>query len=211
MLNDPSTAYYTDFSSGRHSLVALYTAPQVGTEYSKYLFTFKCFTSCVGGLNRRKIQLVDTRQQEWEYPWTSGVGCHGVCACPGRDWKTEEKAFEMSKAPQKKPLERLEQSDISGGALHLSQRRRKKDKETFYILVQGCEKYELFRKIKESLDLMDYVEPSQISQYRQQQAQQQMQLNQHICDELQRYYRKKESKKLSGNEKQKWHTSLSHI
>ncbi|XP_071489503.1 tumor protein 63-like [Diadema antillarum] len=158
MLNDPSTAYYTDFSSGRHSLVALYTAPQVGTEYSKYLFTFKCFTSCVGGLNRRKIQLVSTLDNKSGNILGRQVLDVRVCACPGRIGN-EEKAFERSKALRRnsKPLERWSKVTLVVGVTSFS-KKAKKDKETFYILVQGCEKYELFRKIKESLDLMDYVD-----------------------------------------------------
>ncbi|XP_011680986.1 cellular tumor antigen p53 isoform X3 [Strongylocentrotus purpuratus] len=180
LCSDPATMYYTDLQSARHSLVVPYTVPQVGTEFSKYLFTFKCFISCVGGLNRRKIQLVFTLENETGSILGRQVLDVRVCACPGRDRKTEEKSFEKSKAPQKKPLKRGPSKVTSVVGLTSFSKKAKKDEETFLIEVQGREKYELLMKIKESLDLMDCVAPNQISQYRQQQAQQQMRLNNHL-------------------------------
>nr|XP_054768231.1 tumor protein 63-like [Lytechinus pictus] len=117
LCSDPNTMYFTDQQSSRYSLLVPYTVPQVGTEFSKYLFTFKCFISCVGGLNRRKIQLVFTLESDTGSILGRQILDVRVCACPGRDRKSEEKSFEKNKAPQKKPL------------------KRGKDQETFFFLV----------------------------------------------------------------------------
>ncbi|XP_071479682.1 tumor protein 63-like [Diadema antillarum] len=170
LCSDPSTQYFTD-QNGRHQLCVPYIAPQVGTEFSKYLFSFKCFISCVGGLNRRKIQLLFTLENNNVVLGRRVLDVR-VCACPGRDRKSEEKSREKTKAPPKKPLKRGASKVTSSlGVTSFTKRRKAADEEIFYIPVQGREKYELLMKIKESLDLMDVVTPSQMQQYKQQQAQ----------------------------------------
>ncbi|XP_063965342.1 cellular tumor antigen p53-like isoform X1 [Lytechinus pictus] len=180
LCSDPNTMYFTDQQSSRYSLLVPYTVPQVGTEFSKYLFTFKCFISCVGGLNRRKIQLVFTLESDTGSILGRQILDVRVCACPGRDRKSEEKSFEKNKAPQKKPLKRGPSKVTSVVGVTSFSKKAKKDEETFLIEVQGREKYEILMKIKESLDLMELVAPNQINQYRQQQTQQQMKLNNHL-------------------------------
>jgi len=65
-------------------LRCLYTL-SAGAEWVTTLLEFHCFSSCVGGLNRRPVQVIFTL----EAPDGSVLGRRAievrVCACPGRD------------------------------------------------------------------------------------------------------------------------------
>ncbi len=69
--SEPSAMYNEDSSTNRLSVVMDYKMPQIGTEHTTYLLTFKCFLSCVGGLNRRQIQTVFTLENR--YVWLFGI------------------------------------------------------------------------------------------------------------------------------------------
>ena len=68
-------------------LVCLLTA---GTEWVTNLFQFMCFSSCVGGLTRRPIQLIFTLEHSGIVVGRQAVEIR-ICACPGRDRKNEER------------------------------------------------------------------------------------------------------------------------
>ena len=63
--SDPTAIYKEDGTTGRMSVIMAYKTPQIGTEHTTYLLTFKCFLSCVGGLNRRQIQTVFTLENKY--------------------------------------------------------------------------------------------------------------------------------------------------
>lgn len=164
MSSDPSSQYVEDSGTNRLSVLVPYNMPQVGTEYSQYLYTFKCFLSCVGGLNRRQIQVVFTLENNGQILGRQVIDVR-VCACPGRDRKGEEK--QASEKQSKKPSKRGSKVTSSFEVTTIGGKKRKTEDEQIYtIFVKGKEKYDLLMKIKESLDLMEYLQPQQIQAYR---------------------------------------------
>jgi P53 DNA-binding domain len=75
-----------------HLLTFSFPLSTAGTEWVTNLFQFMCFSSCVGGLARRPIQVIFTL----EHPGGQVLGRQAVeiriCACPGRDRKNEERS-----------------------------------------------------------------------------------------------------------------------
>ena len=56
--------YVTDPYTERHSVLIPHEQPQAGADWVTNLYQFMCFSSCVGGLNRRPIQLIFTLEHE---------------------------------------------------------------------------------------------------------------------------------------------------
>lgn len=61
-----------------------------GTEWVTNLFQFMCFSSCVGGLTRRPIQIIFTLEHSGIVLGRQAIEIR-ICACPGRDRKNEER------------------------------------------------------------------------------------------------------------------------
>jgi hypothetical protein len=60
-----------------------------------------CFSSCVGGLNRRPIQVIFTLEYDNQVLGRQAVEVR-ICACPGRDRRAEEKALLPDSTPSNK-------------------------------------------------------------------------------------------------------------
>ena len=56
--------YAQDHFTTRQSVVIPHEHPQAGAEWVTNLYQFMCFSSCVGGLNRRPIQVIFTLEHE---------------------------------------------------------------------------------------------------------------------------------------------------
>ena len=169
-----SQAYYCEDSfSGRLSVTIPYEQAAAGTPWVVNLFEFMCFSSCVGGLNRRPIQVIFTMEEDGEVIGRQAVEVR-ICACPGRDRKTEEDAAN----PNKRPVKRAVPSSINLD----SKRQCTGDTNVFTLTVVGKDNYEMLCKIRESLELAAMIPQAQVSAYKQQgqeqaqpQAQQQAQ------------------------------------
>ncbi|XP_043097093.1 tumor protein 63 isoform X11 [Puntigrus tetrazona] len=165
--------YVEDSITGRQSVLVPYEPPQVGTEFTTILYNFMCNSSCVGGMNRRPILIIVTL--ETRDGQVLGRRCFEarICACPGRDRKADEDSIRKqhvsdgtkSSEGTKRPFRQ---------ASHLSQlnsikKRRSTDEEVFCLPIKGREIYEILVKIKESLELMQFLPQQTIESYRQQQ------------------------------------------
>uniref|UniRef100_UPI00358E30F7 tumor protein 63-like isoform X2 n=1 Tax=Myxine glutinosa TaxID=7769 RepID=UPI00358E30F7 len=169
--------YMEDPVSGRQSVIVPYESPQVGTEYTTVLYNFMCNSSCVGGMNRRPVLIIITL--ETRDGQVLGRRCFEarICACPGRDRKADEDNFHRQQQPldsQKTPgVKRpLKQSNSGGMVIGGNKKWRPGEEEVFYVPVHGRENYEILMKIKESLELSQFVPAQAVESYRQQQQQQ---------------------------------------
>ncbi|XP_070817753.1 tumor protein 63 isoform X7 [Chaetodon trifascialis] len=165
--------YVEDTITGRQSVLVPYEPPQVGTEFTTILYNFMCNSSCVGGMNRRPILIIVTL--ETRDGQVLGRRCFEarICACPGRDRKADEdsirkqhvtdatKSSEGTKRPFRQVSHGIQMSTIK--------KRRSTDEEVFCLPIKGREIYEILVKIKESLELMQFLPQHTIESYRQQQ------------------------------------------
>ncbi|XP_008405881.1 tumor protein 63 isoform X3 [Poecilia reticulata] len=165
--------YLEDTITGRQSVLVPYEPPQVGTEFTTILYNFMCNSSCVGGMNRRPILIIVTL--ETRDGQVLGRRCFEarICACPGRDRKADEdsirkqhvtdnsKSSDGTKRPYRQISQSIQMSTIK--------KRRSTDEEVFCLPIKGREIYEMLVKIKESLELMQFLPQHTIESYRQQQ------------------------------------------
>ena len=154
-----SQAYYCEDSfSGRLSVTIPYEQAAAGTPWVVNLFQFMCFSLCVGGLNRRPIQVIFTMEEGGQVVGRQAVEVR-ICACPGRDRKTEEDAAN----PNKRPVKRAAPSSININ----SKRQCTGDNNVFTLTVVGKDNYEMLCKIRDSLELAAMIPQAQVSAYRQ--------------------------------------------
>ncbi|XP_060886505.1 tumor protein 63 isoform X3 [Labrus mixtus] len=165
--------YLEDTITGRQSVLVPYEPPQVGTEFTTILYNFMCNSSCVGGMNRRPILIIVTL--ETRDGQVLGRRCFEarICACPGRDRKADEDSIRKqhvtdatkSNDGTKRPFRQVSH----GIQMSAIKKRRSTDEEVFCLPIKGREIYEILVKIKESLELMQFLPQHTIESYRQQQ------------------------------------------
>ncbi|XP_029355774.1 tumor protein 63 isoform X1 [Echeneis naucrates] len=165
--------YLEDSITGRQSVLVPYEPPQVGTEFTTILYNFMCNSSCVGGMNRRPILIIVTL--ETRDGQVLGRRCFEarICACPGRDRKADEDSIRKqhvtdatkSSEGMKRPFRQVSH----GIQMSAIKKRRSTDEEVFCLPIKGREIYEILVKIKESLELMQFLPQHTIESYRQQQ------------------------------------------
>ncbi|XP_051908323.1 cellular tumor antigen p53-like isoform X2 [Hippocampus zosterae] len=150
--------YFEDVYTKRQSVTVPYEPPQLGSEMTTILLSFMCNSSCMGGMNRRPILAILTL--ETPEGVILGRRCFEVriCACPGRDRKTEEENHTQiingtkqtkkrkstpatTSAPVKRPVPT---SSMAGD-----------DEEIFYLPIRGRGRYELFKQFYEGLEQQD--------------------------------------------------------
>ncbi|XP_056601910.1 cellular tumor antigen p53 isoform X3 [Triplophysa dalaica] len=168
--------YKQDDVAYRHSVMVPYEPPQLGAECTTILYNFMCNSSCMGGMNRRPILTIITLEtQDGQLLGRRSFEVR-VCACPGRDRKTEEGNFrkeQEAKIPDKTPstTKRSFKESFSSNPRAEGSKKAKlnnsSDEEMFTLQVRGKERYEMLKKINDSLELSDVVPPSDVDKYRQ--------------------------------------------
>ncbi|OCT78506.1 tumor protein 63 isoform X1 [Xenopus laevis] len=161
--------YVEDPITGRQSVLVPYEPPQVGTEFTTNLYNFMCNSSCVGGMNRRPILIIVTL--ETRDGQVLGRRCFEarICACPGRDRKADEDSIRKQQGSDSTKNGEAFRQSTHGIQMASIKKRRSPDDEVLYLPVKGREIYEMLLKIKESLELMQYLPQQTIESYRQQQ------------------------------------------
>ncbi|XP_071998667.1 tumor protein 63 isoform X8 [Engystomops pustulosus] len=161
--------YVEDHITGRQSVLVPYEPPQVGTEFTTILYNFMCNSSCVGGMNRRPILIIVTL--ETRDGQVLGRRCFEarICACPGRDRKADEDSIRKQQVTDGTKNGEAFRQTTHGIQMTSVKKRRLPDDEVLYLPVKGREIYETLLKIKESLELMQYIPQHTIETYRQQQ------------------------------------------
>ncbi|XP_055077466.1 tumor protein 63 isoform X6 [Periophthalmus magnuspinnatus] len=161
--------YVEDSITGRQSVLVPYEPPQVGTEFTTILYNFMCNSSCVGGMNRRPILIIVTL--ETRDGQVLGRRCFEarICACPGRDRKADEDSIRKQNVSDGTKSSEAFRQVSHGIQMSTIKKRRSTDEEVFCLPIKGREIYEILVKIKESLELMQFLPQHTIESYRQQQ------------------------------------------
>lgn len=173
-----SRAIYTEDShSKRQSVLVPYEPPQVGSDCTTVLFNYMCNSSCMGGMNRRPILSILTL--EGADGQLLGRQCYEVrvCACPGRDRKSEEENLRRQQeegaegaetpdtSPPKRSIQDVTQPNVSPAP---RKKRRAEDDEVFTLQVRGRERYEMLKKLMEAMEVKDLIPSRVVEAYRQQ-------------------------------------------
>ncbi|XP_024134202.1 tumor protein 63 isoform X2 [Oryzias melastigma] len=161
--------YLEDSITGRQSVLVPYEPPQVGTEFTTILYNFMCNSSCVGGMNRRPILIIVTL--ETRDGQVLGRRCFEarICACPGRDRKADEDSIRKQHVTDASKSSEGYRQVSHGIQMSTIKKRRSTDEEVFCLPIKGREIYDILVKIKESLELMQFLPQHTIESYRQQQ------------------------------------------
>ncbi|XP_023256390.1 cellular tumor antigen p53-like [Seriola lalandi dorsalis] len=150
--------YFEDPHTKRQSVTVPYEPPQLGSEMTTILLSFMCNSSCMGGMNRRPILTILTLESPEGL--VLGRRCFEVrvCACPGRDRKTEEdnstKAQNGTKQTKKRKSTPAPDSTSVKKSKSASSA-EEEDKDVYVLRVHGRERYEMLKKINDGLELLD--------------------------------------------------------
>ncbi|XP_076087298.1 tumor protein 63-like isoform X2 [Mytilus galloprovincialis] len=159
--------FVEDPYTSRQSVLIPHEIPQAGSEWVTNLFQFMCLGSCVGGPNRRPIQIVLTLEKDNQVLGRRAVEVR-ICACPGRDRKADEKAAlpPCKQSPKKGQKVNIinEITTVTPGG-----KKRKAEDEPFTLSVRGRENYEILCRLRDSLELSSMVPQNQIDVYKQKQ------------------------------------------
>ncbi|XP_039865732.1 cellular tumor antigen p53 isoform X1 [Simochromis diagramma] len=150
--------YFEDLHTKRQSVTVPYEPPQLGSEMTTILLSFMCNSSCMGGMNRRPILTILTL--ETPEGLVLGRRCFEVrvCACPGRDRKTEEDNKQKKESGTKETKKRKSApppDTTSTKKSKCTSSAEEDDKEVFLLPVRGRERYEMLKKINDGLELLD--------------------------------------------------------
>ncbi|CDQ78360.1 unnamed protein product [Oncorhynchus mykiss] len=165
--------YLEDGNTKRQSVLLPYEPPQLGSETTTVLLNFMCNSSCMGGMNRRPILTILTLEtQEGQ---VLGRRCFEVrvCACPGRDRKTEEEntnkvlnGTKTTNGSKRKSQQALHPPGTSKKIKNGSSTEDEDKDNVFLLQVRGREHYEWLKKINDSLELMDHIPPAEQEKYK---------------------------------------------
>ncbi|XP_028973560.1 cellular tumor antigen p53 [Esox lucius] len=162
--------YLEDENTKRQSVVLPYEPPQLGSEVTTVLLNFMCNSSCMGGMNRRPILTILTL--ETAEGQVLGRRCFEVrvCACPGRDRKSEEenaaKSLNGTKTASGTKRKSTPLPGTSKKTKNVSSTEDEDKDGVFLLPVRGRERYEWLKKINDSLELMDHVPPADQEKYK---------------------------------------------
>ncbi|XP_018589310.1 cellular tumor antigen p53-like [Scleropages formosus] len=152
--------YIEDSATGRHSVLVPYEQSQPGTKCYTVFYTFMCNISCRGGMNRRPILTIITLETQGGE--ILGQGCFEVrvCACPGRDRKNDEENFRKRNAS----FSEVSHLEVQNKKIKYSN--TSADDGVYTLLVRGKERFEMLKKINDSLELSDSIPATELEKYR---------------------------------------------
>ncbi|XP_029436809.1 cellular tumor antigen p53 isoform X2 [Rhinatrema bivittatum] len=162
--------YSENISTRRHSVYVPFEAPQVGSDCTTVLYNYMCNSSCMGGMNRRPIlTIVTLESKEGQLLGRRSFEVR-ICACPGRDRKSEEENCQkktMGKSGSSKRAIR----EVSQAVACTESRKKQvtsSDDEIFTLQVRGRDRYEFLKKINDAFECQDYVSQQELEKIKQQ-------------------------------------------
>nr|XP_061806979.1 cellular tumor antigen p53-like [Nerophis lumbriciformis] len=150
--------YFEDQDTKRQSVTVPYETPQLGSEMTTILLNFMCNSSCPGGMNRRPILTILTL--ETPDGMVLGRSCFEVriCACPGRDRKTEEENKTQAQSGTKKTKKQKSAPAATSPSVKRpipTSSMEGDDDDILLLPVRGRKRYEMLKEINEGLELLD--------------------------------------------------------
>uniref|UniRef100_A0A8D2LZS5 Cellular tumor antigen p53 n=1 Tax=Varanus komodoensis TaxID=61221 RepID=A0A8D2LZS5_VARKO len=154
--------YISSEDTQRHSVIVPYEMPQVGSAYSTVLYNFMCNSSCMGGMNRRAILTIITL--ETPQGQLLGRRCFEVrvCACPGRDRRTEEENYQKAPGRDKKLKKALPQGSVSENSKKVAKTgTNASESGTYTLQIRNRKHYQILKRLLEALEFQELWQPTE--------------------------------------------------
>lgn len=148
----PQAVFVEDPFTRRHSVVIPHQKAQVGSEWVVNLYQFMCLGSCVGGPNRRQMQIIFTLERDNAVLGRTAVDVR-ICACPGRDKRVDENALSSKPTSVKRTSSKRSLTQENGLNTTKKRKQDQSDEDVFTLTVKGKDNYDLLCRLRDSLEL----------------------------------------------------------